>query len=86
MLDLMIRQAQDVTVEGLSRGELAGVVEGAGKVIAAMTALQARCATEIEGLDDGGVGSKTVLREAGRMSTRSANAAAKTALLCRTDP
>ena len=42
MFDLMIRQARDRTVAGLSRGELAGVVEGAGKVIAAMTSLQAR--------------------------------------------
>ena len=79
MFDLMIRQARDLTVAGLSRGELAGVVEGAGKVIAAMTSLQARCATEIEGLGDDGVNSKTVLREAGRMSTRNANAVAKTA-------
>ena len=79
MFDLMVRQARDVTVEGLSRGELTGVVEGAGRVIAAMTSLQTRCATEIEGLDDGGVGSKTVLREAGRMSTRTANSVAKTA-------
>jgi len=79
MFDSMIRQARDLTVAGLSRGELAGMVEGAGKVIAAMTSLQARCATEIEGLGDGGVNSKTVLREAGRMSTRIANSVAKTA-------
>ena len=79
MFDLMIRQAQGVAVSGLSRPELAGVVEGAGKVIAAMTSLQTRCATEIEGLGDDGVNSTTVLREAGRMSTRNANAVAKTA-------
>ena len=47
--------------------------------MAALSALQTRCATEIEGLDDGGVNSKTVLREAGRMSTRAANSVAKTA-------
>ena len=79
MFDLMVRQARDVSVAGLSRAESTGAVEGAGRVIAAMTSLQARCATEIEGLDDGGVGSKTVLREAGRMSTRTADSVAKTA-------
>ena len=47
--------------------------------MAVLAALQTRCATEIEALDDGGVNSKTVLREAGRMSTRSANRVAKTA-------
>ena len=50
-----------------------------GRVIAALSALQTRCTTEIEALDDGGVNSKTVLREAGRMSTRAANSVAKTA-------
>ena len=50
-----------------------------GGLIAALGALQTRCATEIEALDDGGVNSKTVLREAGRMSTRAANSVAKTA-------
>jgi len=79
MFDLMVQQARGVVTSGLSRGELAGVVEGAGRVIAALTSLQARCATAIEGLDDGGVNSKTVLREAGRMSTRAANSVAKTA-------
>ncbi|MDE0699625.1 MAG: DUF222 domain-containing protein [Acidimicrobiaceae bacterium] len=79
MFDLMVRQARDLAVAGLTRSELTAVVEGAGKVVAAMTSLQARCATEIDGLDDGGVNSKTVLREAGRMSTRNANSVAKTA-------
>ena len=75
----MIQQARQVTTSGLCRGELEGVVAGAGRVIAAMSALQTRCATEIEALDDGGVNSKVVLREAGRMSTRAANTVAKTA-------
>ncbi|MCY3849338.1 MAG: DUF222 domain-containing protein [Acidimicrobiaceae bacterium] len=79
MFDLMVRQARDLAVAGLTRTELTAVVEGAGKVVAAMTSLQARCATEIEELGDGGVNSKTVLREAGRMSTRNANSVAKTA-------
>ena len=79
MFDSMIQQAREVTVAGLSRVELVGVVDGAGRVIAALTSLQARCATEIEGLGDDGVNSKTVLREAGRMSTRAANSVAKTA-------
>ena len=79
MFDLMVQQARQVVTSGLSRGELTGVVAGAGRVIAALSALQTRCATEIEALDDGGVNSKTVLREAGRMSTRNANKAAKTA-------
>ena len=77
MFDSMIQQARQVTTSGLCRGELEGVVAGTGRVIAAMSALQTRCATEIEALDDGGVNSKTVLREAGRMSTRAANAVAK---------
>ena len=68
-----------VVTSGLCRGELEGVVAGAGRVMAAVSALQTRCATEIEALDDGGVNSKTVLREAGRMSTRAANTVAKTA-------
>ena len=79
MFDSMIQQARGVTVAGLCRGELVGVVEGAGRVIAALTSLQTRCAVEIEGLGDDGVNSKTVLREAGRMSTRAANSVAKTA-------
>ena len=73
------KQTRGVVTSGLCRGELEGVVAGAGRVIAAMAALQTRCATEIEALDDGGVNSKTVLREAGRMSTRAANTVAKTA-------
>ena len=62
-------QTREVVTSGLCRGELEGVVAGAGRVIAAMSALQTRCATEIEALDDGGVNSKTVLREAERLST-----------------
>ena len=79
MFDLMIQQTKATVISGLSRAELTGVVEGAGRAIAALSSLQARCATEIEALGDGGVNSKTVLREAGRMSTRSANTVAKTA-------
>ena len=55
------------------------MIAGAGRAIAALSALQARCSTEIDTLDDGGVNAKTVLREAGRMSTRNANKVAKTA-------
>ena len=79
MFDSMIRQTRQVVTSGLCRGELEAVVAGSGRVIAALSALQTRCATEIEALDDGGVNSKTVLREAGRMSTRAANRVAKTA-------
>ena len=79
MFDSMIQQTREVVTSGLSRGELEGVVAGAGRVMAGLSALQTRCATEIEALDDGGVNSKTVLREAGRMSTRAANSVAKTA-------
>ncbi len=79
MFDSMIKQARGVAVSGLCRAELEGLVGGAGRVVAAMNALQTRCATEIEALDDGGVSSKVVLREAGRMSTRAANKVAKTA-------
>ena len=79
MFDLMIQQTRQVVTSRLSRVELEGVVAGTGRVMAALSALQTRCATEIEGLDDGGVNSKTVLREAGRMSTRAANSVAKTA-------
>ena len=75
----MIQQTKAVVTSGLSRVELEDLVGGAGRVIAALNGLQARCATEIEALDDGGVNSKTVLREAGRMSTRAANTVAKTA-------
>ena len=79
MFDSMIQQTRGVTTSGLCRGELEGLVAGAGRVMAALSALQTRCATEIEALDDGGVNSKVVLREAGRMSTRAANSVAKTA-------
>ena len=79
MFDSIIQQTRQVATCGLSRGELEGLVAGAGRAIAALSALQTRCATEIEALDDGGVNSKTVLREAGRMSTRVANTVAKTA-------
>ncbi|MDE0066656.1 MAG: DUF222 domain-containing protein [Acidimicrobiaceae bacterium] len=79
MFDSVIRQAREVVTAGLSRGELSGVVEGAGRAIAALVSLQTRCAVEIEGLGDNGVNSKTVLREAGRMSARAANSVAKTA-------
>ena len=79
MFDSMIQQTRGVVTSGLCRSELEGVVAGAGRVIAALSALQTRCATEIEALDDGGVNSKVVLREAGSMSTRNANSIAKTA-------
>ena len=79
MFDSMIQQTRQVVTSGLCRGELEAVVAGSGRAMAALSALQTRCATEIEALDDGGVNSKTVLREAGRMSTRSANRVAKTA-------
>ena len=79
MFDSMIQQTRQVVTSGLCRGELEGVVAGAGRVMAALSALQTRCATEIEALDDGEANSKTVLREAGRMSTRNANSVAKTA-------
>ncbi len=79
MFDLMIQETRGVVTSGLSRVELEDLVSGSGRVMAALSALQTRCATEIEGLDDGGVNSKTVLREAGRMSTRAANSVAKTA-------
>ena len=52
MFDLMIQQGKAVATSGLSRVELTGLVEGSGRVIAALNALQARCATEIEALDD----------------------------------
>ena len=68
-----------MVTSGLSRMELTDLVEGAGRTIAALSSLQTRCATEIAALDDGGVNPKTVLREAGRMSTRAANTVAKTA-------
>ena len=52
MFDLMIQQSKAVATSGLSRVELTGLVEGSGPVIAALNALQARCAAEIEALDD----------------------------------
>ena len=79
MFDSMIQQTRQVTTSGLGRADLEALVAGAGRVIAALGALQVRCATEIDELDDGGLNSKVVLREAGRMSTRSANKVAKTA-------
>ncbi|MCQ3813140.1 MAG: hypothetical protein KTU85_01805, partial [Acidimicrobiia bacterium] len=79
MFDSMISQTRQVVTVGRSRGELEGLVAGAARVVAALNALQARCATEIEGLDDGGLNSKVVLRDAGRMSTRAANRVARTA-------
>ena len=79
MFDSMIQQTREVTTSGLGRGELESLVAGAGRVIAALGALQTRCATEIEALGDGGLNSKTVLREAGCMSSRAANSVAKTA-------
>ncbi len=79
MFDSMVQQTRGEVTSGLSREELVGVIEGAGRAIAALTSLQTRCAVEIEGLDDGGVSSKTVLREAGRMSARTANSVVKTA-------
>ncbi|MXW74573.1 MAG: hypothetical protein F4Z58_00840 [Acidimicrobiaceae bacterium] len=79
MFDSLVQQAKSVGTPGLSRSELTGLVEGAGRVIAAFRALQTRCAVEIESLGDGGVNSKTVLRESERMSTRSANSVARTA-------
>ena len=60
MFDLMIQQTKAVVTSGLSRAELTGVVADAGRVMAALSSLQTRCATEIEALGDGGVNSKTV--------------------------
>lgn len=79
MFDSMIQQARQAVTCGLSRRELTDMVAGAGRAMAALSSLQTRCAIEIEALDDGGVNSKTVLRDAGRMSTRNANMVAKTA-------
>lgn len=79
MFDSTIQQARRTQTKGLSRRELTQVVESTGRAIAALTSLQTRCAAEIEGLGDNGVNSKTVLREAGRMSSRGANSIAKTA-------
>ncbi len=54
MFDSMIQQTREVVTSGLCRGELEAVVAGAGRVIAALGALQTRCATEIEALRVGG--------------------------------
>ena len=48
MFDSMIQQTRAVVTSGLCRGELEGLVAGAGRVVAALNALQTRCATEIE--------------------------------------
>jgi len=79
VLDRVAEQISAVEVAGLGRDGLARVIGGAGRVMAVSSSLQARCAVGIEGLGDGGVDSKTVLREAGRMSTRAARSAAVTA-------
>jgi len=49
MFDSMISQTRQVVTVGLSRGELEGLVAGAGRVVAVLNALQARCATELIG-------------------------------------
>ena len=49
MFDSMISQTRGVVTVGRSRNELEGLVAGAGRVVAALNALQARCATEIIG-------------------------------------
>ena len=54
MFDSMIQQARGVVTSGLRRGELEGLVAGAGRVISALGALQVRCAVEIETLSVGG--------------------------------
>ncbi len=54
MFDSMILQTRQVLTSGLTRGELEALVAGAGRVMAAMEAMKARCATETEALDDGG--------------------------------
>ena len=79
MFESMIQQTRAVVTSGLCRAELEELVAGTGRAMAALGALQTRCATEIEALDDGGMDSKVVLREVGRMSKRSANKVAKTA-------
>ncbi len=47
MFDSMILQTRGVVTVGCSRGVLEGLVAGAGRVVAALNSLQARCATEI---------------------------------------
>ncbi len=49
MFDSVILQTRGVVTVGLSRSELKGLVAGAGRVVAALNALQARCATEFIG-------------------------------------
>lgn len=79
VLDSVVEQLSGLEVSGLGREGLARVIAGAGRVMAVSSSLQARCAVAIEGLGDGGVDSKTVLRESGRMSTRAARSTAVTA-------
>ncbi len=47
MFDSMISQTRQVVTVGLSRGELEGLVAGAGRVVAALNALQAKGSTEV---------------------------------------
>ncbi|GEM_PF-4909323 len=47
MFDSMILQTRGVVTVGFSRGVLEGLVSGSGRVVAALNALRARCATEI---------------------------------------
>ena len=49
MFDSMISQTRQVVTVGRSRDELEGLVAGAGRVVAALNALQARCASEFIG-------------------------------------
>ena len=49
MFDSMISQTRGVVTVGRSRSELEGLVGGAGRVVAALHALQARGSTEIIG-------------------------------------
>ncbi len=47
MFDSMISQTRQVVTVGLSRGVLEGLVAGAGRVVAALNALQAQGSTAI---------------------------------------
>ena len=47
MFDSMISQTRGVVTVGLSRSEVEGLVAGAGRVVAALNASQARGSTEI---------------------------------------
>jgi len=47
MFESMISQTRQVVTVGVWRGVLEGLVAGAGRVVAALNSLQARCATEI---------------------------------------